>query len=103
MDHGAAERPDTGASPSSADLRMLSGDVMLGSAVDQILPHPGDPTLRERAVGDARTYVALLLRPIRTRRDRLDRAKRGNKAPGGPRLCRPSFGSVLVPLTAGTA
>jgi poly-gamma-glutamate synthesis protein (capsule biosynthesis protein) len=61
MDHGAAERPDPGASPSSADLRtlMLSGDVMLGRAVDQILPHPGDPTLRERAVGDARTYVAL--------------------------------------------
>ena len=37
----------------------LCGDVMLGRGVDQILPHPGDPTLRERFVKDARTYVAL--------------------------------------------
>jgi poly-gamma-glutamate synthesis protein (capsule biosynthesis protein) len=32
---------------------------MLGRGVDQILPHPGDPTLRERYVDDARTYVRL--------------------------------------------
>jgi poly-gamma-glutamate capsule biosynthesis protein CapA/YwtB (metallophosphatase superfamily) len=38
---------------------LLCGDVMLGRGVDQILPHPGDPTLRERSVQDARTYVAL--------------------------------------------
>ncbi|MEV0286269.1 CapA family protein [Kribbella sp. NPDC050820] len=37
----------------------LGGDVMLGRGVDQILPHPGDPVLRERSVHDARTYVAL--------------------------------------------
>jgi poly-gamma-glutamate capsule biosynthesis protein CapA/YwtB (metallophosphatase superfamily) len=37
----------------------LCGDVMLGRGVDQILPHPGDPTLRERYVRDARTYVEL--------------------------------------------
>jgi poly-gamma-glutamate capsule biosynthesis protein CapA/YwtB (metallophosphatase superfamily) len=37
----------------------LCGDVMLGRGVDQILPHPGDPTLREPAVRDARDYVAL--------------------------------------------
>ncbi|MEV8634799.1 CapA family protein [Streptosporangium sp. NPDC051023] len=37
----------------------LSGDVMLGRGVDQILPHPGDPALRERYVGDARSYVEL--------------------------------------------
>jgi poly-gamma-glutamate synthesis protein (capsule biosynthesis protein) len=37
----------------------LCGDVMLGRGVDQILPHPGDPTLREPYVHDARTYVAL--------------------------------------------
>jgi poly-gamma-glutamate synthesis protein (capsule biosynthesis protein) len=37
----------------------LGGDVMLGRGVDQILPHPGDPTLRERSVRDARTYVEL--------------------------------------------
>ncbi|WP_327111602.1 CapA family protein [Nocardia sp. NBC_01730] len=38
---------------------LLGGDVMLGRGVDQILPHPGDPTLRERYVDDARTYVEL--------------------------------------------
>ncbi|MFJ3308809.1 CapA family protein [Streptomyces sp. NPDC086549] len=35
----------------------LCGDVMLGRGVDQILPHPGDPALREGYVGDARGYV----------------------------------------------
>jgi poly-gamma-glutamate synthesis protein (capsule biosynthesis protein) len=34
-------------------------DVMLGRGVDQILPHPGDPALRERCVRDARRYVEL--------------------------------------------
>lgn len=37
----------------------LCGDVMLGRGVDQILPCPGDPELREPYVGDARGYVAL--------------------------------------------
>nr|WP_229329823.1 CapA family protein [Streptomyces sp. UNOC14_S4] len=37
----------------------LCGDVMLGRGVDQILPHPGDPALRETWVRDARDYVAL--------------------------------------------
>ena len=37
----------------------LTGDVMTGRAVDQLLPHPGDPTLRESVVSDARTYVRL--------------------------------------------
>jgi poly-gamma-glutamate capsule biosynthesis protein CapA/YwtB (metallophosphatase superfamily) len=37
----------------------LCGDVMLGRGVDQILPHPGDPMLREGYVRDARTYVEL--------------------------------------------
>ncbi|MCX3058260.1 CapA family protein [Streptomyces beihaiensis] len=37
----------------------LAGDVMLGRGVDQILPHPGDPALREAYVRDARDYVAL--------------------------------------------
>lgn len=38
---------------------LLGGDVMLGRGIDQILPHPGDPALRERYVNDARGYVAL--------------------------------------------
>jgi poly-gamma-glutamate capsule biosynthesis protein CapA/YwtB (metallophosphatase superfamily) len=37
----------------------LCGDVMLGRGVDQILPHPGDPTLHEPHVRDARIYVEL--------------------------------------------
>ncbi len=32
---------------------------MLGRGVDQILPHPGDPVLREPCVTDARDYVRL--------------------------------------------
>ncbi|MEV0600402.1 CapA family protein [Streptomyces sp. NPDC050315] len=37
----------------------LSGDVMLGRGVDQVLAHPGDPELREDWVRDARAYVEL--------------------------------------------
>jgi poly-gamma-glutamate synthesis protein (capsule biosynthesis protein) len=37
----------------------LCGDVMTGRGVDQILPHPGDPELRESYVRDATGYVAL--------------------------------------------
>ena len=37
----------------------LCGDVMLGRGVDQILPHPGDPTLWEDHLRDARDYVRL--------------------------------------------
>ncbi|NKQ54313.1 CapA family protein [Amycolatopsis sp. K13G38] len=32
---------------------------MTGRGIDQILPHPGDPALREPSVTDARTYVNL--------------------------------------------
>ncbi|MEU7282832.1 CapA family protein [Streptomyces sp. NPDC045431] len=37
----------------------LCGDVMLGRGVDQILPHPSDPTLWEEYIRDARAYVEL--------------------------------------------
>jgi poly-gamma-glutamate synthesis protein (capsule biosynthesis protein) len=37
----------------------LSGDVMTGRAIDQILPHPGDPQLHERYVTRATTYLEL--------------------------------------------
>lgn len=57
MNSGAAERADDG------DVTLfLCGDVMLGRGVDQILPHPGDPALRERSVRDARDYCALAAR-----------------------------------------
>ncbi|MFJ9012700.1 CapA family protein [Streptomyces canus] len=38
----------------------LGGDVMLGRGFDQILPHPGDPALREAYIRDARAYVDLV-------------------------------------------
>ena len=57
MNQAAAEQAGDG-----AVTLFLCGDVMLGRGVDQILPHPGDPTLRERSVHDARTYVALAAR-----------------------------------------
>ncbi|HLE85758.1 MAG TPA: CapA family protein [Thermoanaerobaculia bacterium] len=37
----------------------LTGDVMTGRGIDQVLPHPVDPTLHEPWVKDARRYVAL--------------------------------------------
>ena len=37
----------------------LCGDVMPARGIDQILPHPGDPTLHEPFVRDARGYVEL--------------------------------------------
>jgi poly-gamma-glutamate capsule biosynthesis protein CapA/YwtB (metallophosphatase superfamily) len=37
----------------------LCGDVMLGRGVDQLLPRPGDPALRETYAADARVYVEL--------------------------------------------
>ena len=40
----------------------LCGDVMLGRGIDQILPHPGDPSLHEPYVASAREYVALAQR-----------------------------------------
>lgn len=37
----------------------LCGDVMTGRAIDQVLPHPSPPALREFYIRDARDYVAL--------------------------------------------
>jgi poly-gamma-glutamate synthesis protein (capsule biosynthesis protein) len=37
----------------------VCGDVMAGRGVDQILPYPGDPELREAYARDARAYVDL--------------------------------------------
>ena len=37
----------------------LSGDVMTGRGIDQILRHPSDPLIHEMFVHDARTYVGL--------------------------------------------
>jgi poly-gamma-glutamate capsule biosynthesis protein CapA/YwtB (metallophosphatase superfamily) len=45
--------------PGDVVTLFLSGDVMLGRGIDQILAHPGDPRLREPSIEDARGYVAL--------------------------------------------
>ena len=45
--------------PDRAVRLLLGGDMMTGRGVDQILPHPGDPTLYEQSVRDARRYVEL--------------------------------------------
>ena len=37
----------------------MSGDVMTGRGIDQILSHPGDPQIYEPYARDARTYVEL--------------------------------------------
>lgn len=47
------------ARPADQLTLFLCGDVMLGRGVDQILPHPGDPALREGYLHDARSYVEL--------------------------------------------
>jgi poly-gamma-glutamate synthesis protein (capsule biosynthesis protein) len=38
---------------------LLSGDVMTGRGIDQVLPHPSDPVLYEPYVRSATTYVDL--------------------------------------------
>ncbi|MEU3412167.1 CapA family protein [Streptomyces sp. NPDC006658] len=45
--------------PEAPVTLFLAGDVMLARGIDQILPHPGDPALRETCVHDARDYIAL--------------------------------------------
>jgi poly-gamma-glutamate capsule biosynthesis protein CapA/YwtB (metallophosphatase superfamily) len=57
--------------PSETISIFLSGDVMTGRGIDQILPHPGDPALYESYVRDAREYVelaemanGLIIRPV---------------------------------------
>jgi len=38
---------------------LLTGDVMTGRGIDQMLPHPGSPRLHEARMHDARGYVHL--------------------------------------------
>jgi poly-gamma-glutamate capsule biosynthesis protein CapA/YwtB (metallophosphatase superfamily) len=57
--------------PSETISIFLSGDVMTGRGIDQILPYPGNPALYESYVRDAREYVELaemangpIIRPV---------------------------------------
>ena len=55
-----ADAGQSDASPATGPLTLLlCGDVMLGRGIDQVLAHPGDPTLWEAYVHDARGYVEL--------------------------------------------
>ncbi|MGB5371415.1 MAG: CapA family protein [Flavobacteriaceae bacterium] len=65
---------------------MLSGDVMTGRGIDQILPHPSDPTLFESYIKDARDYVKL--------------AERVNGAIDGPVGFDYIWGDLLGPMKA---
>jgi poly-gamma-glutamate synthesis protein (capsule biosynthesis protein) len=58
---GRARLGTVSAVPAAADglTLFLCGDMMTGRGIDQILPHPGDPQLREPYARDAREYVAL--------------------------------------------
>ena len=49
-------------STSGALTLFLSGDVMLGRGIDQILPHPGDPAIFEPGAESAHDYVRLAAR-----------------------------------------
>lgn len=46
--------------PQTDSIRLfLCGDVMTGRGIDQVLPHPNNPTLHEPCISDARCYVKL--------------------------------------------
>ncbi|HEY64622.1 MAG TPA: CapA family protein [Caldilineae bacterium] len=45
--------------PANLITLFMSGDVMIGRGIDQILPHPGDPLLHEPYMKSARGYVEL--------------------------------------------
>ncbi|HVM81983.1 MAG TPA: CapA family protein [Stellaceae bacterium] len=46
--------------PPSAGIKLfLAGDVMLGRGIDQVLPHPSDPSIYEPYMVSAEGYVAL--------------------------------------------
>jgi poly-gamma-glutamate synthesis protein (capsule biosynthesis protein) len=45
--------------PPAPIVLFLSGDVMLGRAIDQILPYHNDPVLYEDYIRDARDYIRL--------------------------------------------
>lgn len=54
----SAADPAAARSPGSLSL-FLCGDVMTARGIDQVLPHPGDPTLHEGYAASAGDYVRL--------------------------------------------
>lgn len=54
-----AKLTEAGAESKQPITLLLAGDVMTGRGIDQILPHPGNPSIYERYVSSALEYVAL--------------------------------------------
>ena len=53
-------RPNVEKGKTASSITMfMCGDVMTGRGVDQVLPHPSDPTLYEPYIRDARQYVEI--------------------------------------------
>ncbi len=50
---------NTGSADHTSVVLFLSGDVMLGRAIDQMLPYHNDPVLYEDYIRDARDYIRL--------------------------------------------
>ena len=50
---------DSSDGPPDAITLFLCGDVMTGRGIDQILPHPGNPSIHESYMKDARGYVQI--------------------------------------------
>lgn len=83
------------------------GDVMPGRGIDQILPHPGDPELREDYADDANAYVRLAERangPISRRPEPgSTRPRPGSRPPGGGRALVFSCGTASSGIPPGWA
>lgn len=58
QDPGPRPTGEQGKTASSITM-LMCGDVMTGRGIDQVLPHPSDPTLYESYVRDARQYVEI--------------------------------------------
>jgi poly-gamma-glutamate synthesis protein (capsule biosynthesis protein) len=50
---------DTATKIPNAITIFMCGDVMTGRGIDQVLPHPGDPTIHESYMKSARGYVKI--------------------------------------------
>jgi poly-gamma-glutamate capsule biosynthesis protein CapA/YwtB (metallophosphatase superfamily) len=57
MSKTAEQAPEGHSRAQDGITLFLCGDVMLGRGIDQILPRPGDPALREPYVSSATSYV----------------------------------------------
>jgi poly-gamma-glutamate capsule biosynthesis protein CapA/YwtB (metallophosphatase superfamily) len=57
--HMPADQSADSVPPTDSIRLFFGGDAMTGRGIDQILPHPNDPTLHEPYISDACSYVKL--------------------------------------------